>query len=156
MDYTIRMATADDTDAIVRHRCEMMRELQETTPEVLRLMQQNFRPWLFERLRSGDYLGWLATTEEGEVVAGAGLIFLEWPPSMLHLTPSRRAYLLNVYTDPEHRKQGLAHRLTPCTSDLFKTNNIPVLSLHASRYGRPVYESLKFQDSSEMRLVLSK
>jgi GNAT superfamily N-acetyltransferase len=154
MEYTVRTATVDDVDAIVHHRCEMMRELQSTTDEVSQQMKENFRPWLLARLGSREYLGWLAVTQDGRVVAGSGLIFLDWPPSMLHLNAARRAYLLNVYTEPEHRKQGLAHRLTQHAIDWCKENDIPVLSLHASKYGRPIYESLGFQDSAEMRMVL--
>lgn len=154
MEYTVRMATANDVDAIVRHRCEMMRELQSTTDDLSQQMKDNFRPWLLRRLESGEYLGWLATAEDGRVAAGSGVIFLDWPPSMLHLHPARRAYLLNVYTEPEDRKRGLAHLLTQHAIDWCKANGIPVLSLHASKYGRPIYESLGFEDSAEMRMVL--
>src|SRR5438045_6571377 len=154
MEYTVRMATVDDVDAIVHHRCEMMRELQSTSDETSQQMKDNFRPWLLSRLENREYLGWLALAKDNHVVAGSGLIFLDWPPSILHLEAARRAYLLNVYTEPEHRRRGLARLLRQHAIDWCKANGIPVLSLHASTYGRPIYESLGFLDSAEMRMVL--
>ena len=50
--------------------------------QVLSVMAQNFEPWVVKMMHEGKYFGWL--TSDGErVVAGAGLLILDWPPHPL-------------------------------------------------------------------------
>jgi len=56
---------------------------------------------------SGGYVGWLAETAGGRVIAGAGVTIFAWPGSPDDAT-GRRALVQNVYTEPEFRRQGLA------------------------------------------------
>lgn len=144
----MRWATADDAPIISAHRAAMFSDMGvEYREEVAQ-----FTPWVEERLRSGSYLG-LFIEQEGEVVAGAGLLLLDWPPHFMDLQPLR-AYLLNVYTHPPHRGKGLARALTQAAIAETQRRNIRVLSLHASEAGRPIYEKLGFVPTNEMRLTL--
>jgi len=156
LDYTIRFATINDLETIVEQRRAMMREIRECAEEPLETMANAFRPWLERKLRSKEYLEWLVIADDGSVAAGAGLWLLDWPP---HILPSghqgsRRAYLLNVYTAPEHRKRGLSRKLVGTVLEWTRDQGITAVSLHASRFGRPLYESLGFSPTNEMRLVL--
>lgn len=67
---------------------------------------------------------------------------------------TRRAYLLNVYTYPEFRKRGLARLLTQRAMEWCCQQGFKVLWLHASDFGRPLYESLGFVPTNEMKLVI--
>ena len=64
----------------------------------------------------GDYRAWLAITPEGEVVAGAGLVVSPWPPGQLTMD-GRCACVFNVYTEPAHRRHGLARQLMTVIHD---------------------------------------
>jgi GNAT superfamily N-acetyltransferase len=108
---------------------------------------------LLERLENGRYLGWLAVEPGGTVVAGAGLWLLDWPPGLFDIAPYR-GYILNVYTNSEHRKQGLARRVVGAAVDWCAQQKIRVISLHASDQGRPIYEAMDFIPTNEMRLIL--
>lgn len=131
----------------------MFRAMGMIDESALGRMDSDFSAWLDENLASGRYLGLFAVTAEGEVAAGAGLWLFEWLPTFFY--PQRlRAYLLNVYTEPEHRQHGLAHALVQACIEECRERGIRLILLHASDEGRAVYASLGFEDSKEMRLFL--
>jgi GNAT superfamily N-acetyltransferase len=62
--------------------------------------------------------------------------------------------IVNVYTEPAHRRRGLARRLMVAMLDWLREQGYGTVSLHASDYGRPLYESLGFAATNEMRMQL--
>ncbi len=152
-EYSIRRATLEDRNAIVSQRRGMLEELRNGDITLLDTTVTAFEQWMIPRMKSGEYLGWLAVSPEGQVVAGIGLWLQEWPPS-LRSKSVLRGYILNVYTDPDHRKQGLARRLTQTALDYCRSRGIELVALHASPFGRPLYESLGFEPTTEMRIYM--
>jgi len=154
---TVRRATVADASIVASHRREMFREMKSADGAVLDAMEQDFVPWVRQRIASEDYLGWLAVVNEGAdeglVVAGAGLWLMEWPPHIVG-RGTRRGYLLNVYTREGHRRMGLARRLVEIAMEWCRVHGIEVMVLHASAAGRPIYEAMGFEGTNEMRLVL--
>jgi GNAT superfamily N-acetyltransferase len=67
---------------------------------------------------------------------------------------ARRALIINVYTEPQFRRQGLARRLMLLMIQWLKGQGFSSVSLHASAEGRGLYETLGFQPTNEMRLPL--
>jgi len=65
-----------------------------------------------------------------------------------------RATVLNVYTEPAFRNRGLARRLMHAVIDWCRAQGLASVQLHASDAGRPLYESLGFGATNEMRLSL--
>jgi ribosomal protein S18 acetylase RimI-like enzyme len=105
-----RMATADDTALLTAHRRAMFAAMPNPDFPVLETMSSAFEPWVRERIAEGKYLGWIV--EDGaRVAASAGLLIVDWPPHPFHPESNQRAYLLNVFVEPEYRRRGLAHDL---------------------------------------------
>ncbi len=150
--FTIRQATLDDIPVIVTHRRKMFEDMRSGTPDTLADMEQRFALWLRDRMENDLYLTWFAVTPEGEIAAGAGLWLMDWPPHIIGAAPYR-GYLLNVYTEPAYRRNGLAKKLTQYALDWCWSNNVEVIVLHASSQGRTIYESLGFTPTNEMRLM---
>jgi ribosomal protein S18 acetylase RimI-like enzyme len=150
----IRYATADDATVIGRHRRDMFEDMGYRDEAIINEMVANFRVWVREKLESGEYIGWLMEDDRGDVVAGAGLWLMDWPPHILSVH-GRRAYILNVYVDPGYRRQGLARHMMKLILVWCKEHEIPTVALHASDEGRSLYESLKFMASNEMKIQLS-
>ncbi len=118
----------------------------------LETMARAFAPWVREKLADGRYVSWIA--EEASRVAGsAALLIVDWPPHPFHPDSSQRGYLLNVYVEPEFRKQGLAHQLVELCLAEARQRKIRVVTLHSSDAGRPVYEKFGFRPTSEMMYV---
>jgi GNAT superfamily N-acetyltransferase len=113
-------------------------------------MEKAFLPWVSARLADRTYLGWLVQ-HKGEVVAGAGLWLMDFPPHFLHLE-AVRAYLLNFYVVPAMRGHGLARTLIDTALREARRLDIEIVTLHASKYGRPLYEQYGFMPTNEMML----
>jgi GNAT superfamily N-acetyltransferase len=151
--YSIREATLADAETIVRHRREMFFDMGHNDAAVLDGLVKSFRPWLIEKLSKEEYRGWFAIAEDGSVAAGTGLWLMNWPPG-LHTSEPWRGNILNVYTEREHRRRGLARRLVMAARDWCGSHGINLVILHPSDQGRTLYESLGFQPTNEMRIFL--
>src|SRR5262245_8063565 len=109
--------------------------------------------FLRARFEDGTYLGWLAVEPSGRVVAGGGIALLEFQPHPRD-PQTRRAWIINMFTEPEWRRRGLARRLMEEIVDWCRAEGLPSVSLHASDEGRALYESMGFEPTNEMRLSL--
>jgi GNAT superfamily N-acetyltransferase len=121
--------------------------------EALRLADERFLPWVQYKLARDEYVHWFAQDEQGRIVAGGGAWLMEWPPHAIDQS-GRRANILNVYTDPAHRRQGLAKRITQAILEHCRGLGIRTFILHASAEGRGVYAALGFKPTNEMRMQL--
>jgi GNAT superfamily N-acetyltransferase len=151
--YSIRLAALEDAGTISEHRHRMFLDMGKHDPQKLEAMTNAYRPWLASKMAAGEYLGWFATSEDGAVAAGLGLWLMDWPPHVIG-TGLRRGNIINVYTEAAHRRRGLARRLLNTALDWCRANGVDVVILHASKDGRQLYESVGFQPTNEMRLIL--
>jgi GNAT superfamily N-acetyltransferase len=151
--YSIRPATLEEAGIIAGHRHRMFLHVGKYDPQKLEAMTGAYRPWLESKMAAGEYLGWLAMAFDGSVAAGLGLWLMDWPPHVIG-TGLHRGNIINVYTDVAHRRRGLARRLLNTALDWCRANGVDVVILHASKEGRHLYESVGFEPTNEMRLVL--
>ena len=66
-----------------------------------------------------------------------------------------RGYVLNVFVEPSHRKQGIARALMDRADREFASRGVAFAILHATKMGRPLYEQLGWSATSEMAKSLS-
>lgn len=151
-EYSLRTATVADLPTIMRHRREMFTDMGYRDTASLDAMEATSVPFIRAGLENGSYRGWLMETTEG-VVAGGGVAILDYPSSPRD--PSlRRAYILNMYTEPAYRRQGLAKTIVEAMIRWCREQGFAWVSLHASADGRHLYETMGFQPTNEMRLAL--
>jgi len=131
----------------------MFLDMGKYDPQKLEAMTSAYRPWLESKMAAGEYLGWFAMSEDGAVGAGLGLWLMDWPPHVIG-SGLRRGNIINVYTEAPHRRRGLARTLLNAALDWCRANRVDVVILHASKEGRHLYESVAFEPTNEMRLVL--
>jgi GNAT superfamily N-acetyltransferase len=143
--YTIRPATIADLPHILRHREGMFRDMGVVCD--YDALTDASRAWLADAMASGTYVGWVAETTAA-VVAGAGLTVLPWPPGPRDAS-GRLAFVYNVYTDPSHRRRGLARRLMDTLEAWCRAEGIGRIALQASAAGRPLYESMGYVVAAE-------
>jgi ribosomal protein S18 acetylase RimI-like enzyme len=144
----VRPLGVDDVELVCRHREEMFREAGRDN-DILQTMTRQFRPWLEPRLRDGSYFGFVLE-DQGQPVAGIGLMAIDWPPHPSHPTQDKRGYVLNVYVDKTDRKQGLGRRLMQLAEDEFARREVQFAILHATEMGRSLYVALGWHATSEM------
>ena len=151
--YAVRRASTDDINTLVGHRRAMFRDMGYHDERALDAMAAKCKPWLLTRMNRGEYLAWLGMAPDQSIVAGTGLWLMDWPPHMIGRGP--RGNILNVYTEVEFRRRGLAGELVNAATQWCRTNGVDVVVLHASSDGRRLYESMGFVESNEMRMKLS-
>jgi ribosomal protein S18 acetylase RimI-like enzyme len=149
-----RPATAADAPLITHHRRRMFVDAGRRDDQRLELMAQAHEPWVAQAITDGKYLGWLSE-DDGKVIAGAGLLLLDWPPHPLDPQSSTRGYLLNVYVEPEYRRRRLATNLIELALAEARRRGIRVVALHSTEEGRRLYESAGFRTTNEMFYVES-
>lgn len=158
-DLPLRSATRTDISVLVNHRRRMFEDMasakgQAYHPANLEALDAAYALHLRAHLGDGTLCAWVVEVE-GQIVASGAVSLLAWPPRPNDLT-ERLALLHSVYTVPEYRRRGLARRIVQAAIEACRAEGLRRLTLHASAAGRPLYESLGFEPTNEMRLVLSK
>jgi GNAT superfamily N-acetyltransferase len=132
----------------------MFSDMGVYSPEQFRDLAPVSETYFREAMPSGRYRGWMAESERGRVVAGGGIVVAHWPGHPGCSQP-RRAWILNMYTEPDFRRRGIARRLMQTMVEWCRVEGFPFVSLHASNEGRLLYEAMGFVPTNEMRLDLS-
>lgn len=148
----VRDATVEDVEIVLRHRRAMFTDMGHGSEAERDAMITAARPIVARGLGDGSYRGWFVESD-GQVIAGGGVAIVPFQPSPLDPV-ARRAWVLNMYTEPDYRRRGLArllmnHIISWCRAEGFRT-----LQLHASDDGKALYEALGFRPTNEMRLKL--
>jgi GNAT superfamily N-acetyltransferase len=150
-EIKIREAAPDELAIILHHRRSMFRDMGEGTVDELDRMVEVARPWLTRALADGSYRHWLALDGSGRVAGGGGVLLGPWLANPKDPC-TERAVILNVYTEPEFRKRGIARQVMVTILEWLKQRGFRAVNLHASAEGRPLYEKLGFEATNEMRL----
>ena len=137
-----------DLPLLLEYRRAMAQEMGCTDGAALDAMIAALEPYLRAALPEGRWHAWLA--EPG----GCGAVeIVQWVPGALDPTP-RRAWIHSVYVEPSFRRRGIGRLLTQTMVAWCREQGFRCVYLHASEAGGPLYRSLGFECSSEMRLKL--
>ena len=146
---TIRKATLADLPLLLDYRRAMAEEMDRSDGPAVDRMIAALEPYLRSAIPEGRWHSWIA--EPG----GCGSVeIVQWVPSRQDPTP-RRAWIHSVYVEPSFRRRGIGRQLTQTIISWCRGQGFECIYLHASEQGRPLYVSLGFEPSSEMRLKLS-
>lgn len=149
----IRHLNEDDLELVCQHREAMFRDAGKGD-DVLLPMTTHFREWLRPRLAEGSYFGFVML-DGGAPIAGIGLMLIDWPPHPAHPLSDKRGYVLNVFVEPGYRKRGLARELMRLADAEFARRGVDYAVLHATDKGRPLYQELGWNGTTEMAKTLS-
>lgn len=152
-EITLRPATLGDVPEILQQRCGMYHDMGPTDAAGLAAMVESSEAYLRVALADGSIRAWLAMTSDCRA-AGGGMVSITPRLSRPYFPQCREASILNVYVYPEFRRRGIARQLMQVMIEWCRAEGFPHVSLHASKDGRPLYESLGFEPSSELRLKL--
>jgi len=149
----VRLATVRDLDVLVHQRRGMWTDMGEKTSAELDDADSVYRPWARSRLKAGTVVGWLAETNQKDIVAGA-IVWLRPTvprPGFKHQT---QPFLLSMYTEPGWRGRGLASVLAAEAVNWARKKGYKEILLHPSQMGKRVYLRQGFSRTWEMRLQL--
>jgi GNAT superfamily N-acetyltransferase len=123
-------------------------------------LQAKAEAYLATALAQGEYVAWVASpvAQPESIVAGAGAQLRRAMPHPQELAggeviiaEGRHAIVLNVFTEPAWRRQGVAELLMRAVLAWARERQLDRLVLHASDEGRRLYERLGFVPTNEMQ-----
>jgi RimJ/RimL family protein N-acetyltransferase len=157
--FLVRRAEVDDAAVIARHRARMFQDMGDISTETFDDFVAASRDWTERALASGEYIGWLAASKKtlDVVIAGAGVQLRKVPPHPYRpprdgaFAHGRHAIVINVFTEPEWRRRGVALLLMEELLRWARQEKLDRLVLHASPQARSLYEKMGFIATNEMR-----
>ncbi|HEV3409085.1 MAG TPA: GNAT family N-acetyltransferase [Chthoniobacterales bacterium] len=161
IEFTIRLATPADAPIIAWHRARMWQDMGDLPDELFETLRARAESFFRAAIISRDYVGWVAApaTDAETIIAGAGVSLRDSLPSprkmngkTVGVTTGKLGLLINVFTEPEWRRRGVAMLLMQRVIDWSHEQRLDRLILHASDAGRPLYEKMGFRATNEMRL----
>lgn len=84
---------------------------------------------------------------DNEKLVSIALLLLIEKPSNPRFVTGRIGEVLNVYTVPEYRRQGIATKVMQMLMDFAKENALDFVELKATKNGYPLYKKLYFVES---------
>ena len=153
----IRRAALADSPVLALQRVSMFRDMGDAEPSIEAPLRAASDVQIREAMLAGEYFAWLAhvSGEPQRIVGGAGVQLRRLLPRPdddgTRVVIGREGVVLSVYVERDYRRRGVARRLLEAIIAWAPAADIVRLVLHASVEGRPLYESMGFRPTSEMR-----
>ncbi|CAG0973628.1 diamine N-acetyltransferase [Planctomycetaceae bacterium] len=152
MAIRIRRATLRDLPLLIRHRRGMFEDMKRGSASELTKHDRNYAKWARQRLSDGSMIGFVAL--QGKEVAASGCVWLREKQPAPGYPGGRVPYLLSMFTERHKRGLGAATAIVKAALAWAKKRKLPLMLLHASDAGRPIYERLGFKATNEMEIKL--
>ena len=152
-NYEYKKATIADIDELVRTRIIVLRAANKLSNDVdMSLVEKESYEYYKSALEIGEHIAYLVY-DNGAFVGAGGVSFYQVMPTY-HNPTGKKAYIMNMYTASEYRRQGIAfHTLDLLVKDVRK-QGVSQIALEATEMGRPLYEKYGFvKMEDEMELI---
>ena len=131
-------------------RLEMLREVNNLKDNSA--FSNDFKESILSYFSRQDQTTLLAVNDENEVIGCATICYIEIMPTFSHQS-GKRAHLMNVYTNKDYRRQGIAQKMLGQLIEEAKQKGVTEISLDATASGKPLYESCGFVKNEEGMLL---
>ena len=151
--FEYKKATLEDIDELVRTRIIVLRAANKLSDDVdMSVVEEESYAYYRRALESGEHIAYLVY-DNGKFIGAGGVSFYQVMPTY-HNPTGKKAYIMNMYTAPEYRRQGIAiHTLDLLVKDA-KKQGVLQIALEATDMGRPLYERygfVKMEDEMELK-----
>ena len=148
----LRKATLDDMDELVKIRLGYLNiDFKDMSKHQEKQIKEELQVYFMEHL-GRDFMAYIAE-ENGEIVSSVFLVMIEKPANPNFMT-GKIGNVLNVFTKPEYRRQGLANRLLKTMIEEAKSKRISYLELMATEQGYPLYKKLGFEEAKSHAVAM--
>ena len=148
-----RVATLNDLDLLTTSRIEVLRAANklDASTDMANVEKESYN-YYKKALEDNTHYAILVMEDDNFIGAG-GVSFYSVMPTY-HNPSGKKAYIMNMYTAPDYRRQGIAYKTLDMLVKVSKERGINQISLEATEMGRPLYEKYGFvKMESEMELV---
>ena len=143
MGLRYHKATLKDLDLLVHTRVQVLLAANGLPEETdMTAVETASRDYYRAALSDGSHAAWLVFDGDTWIGAG-GVSFYQIMPTY-HNPSGRKAYLMNIYTRPDYRRQGIARHMVDLLVGEARERGVTAISLEATAMGMPLYESYGF------------
>jgi GNAT superfamily N-acetyltransferase len=148
---TVRAATPDDVDELVRLAGELFRSMDVDLSDTR--WAEHARATLGARLGHDDVGAFVVDhpSVPGRLVAGAAGAMSTRLPTPMNPT-ARAGYIQWVCTDAEHRRAGHGRAVVTALLEWFVRQGVRSVELHSTPVAEPLYLSMGFTDEGPRAL----
>jgi len=152
MNLTYKKAMIEDIDILTETRIEVLRAANNLSRDTdMDEVKKQSYDYYKKALCDGTHIAYLIFDESRFAGAG-GVSFFQVMPTY-HNPSGKKAYIMNMYTNPEYRRKGIAYKTLDMLIRDTKSKGITAISLEATAMGRPLYEKYGFvKMNDEMEL----
>ena len=154
-NYEYKKATIADIDELIRTRIMVLRAANNLSDDVdMSVVEKESYEYYKRALETGEHIAYLVYDKENFIGAG-GVSFYQVMPTY-HNPTGRKAYIMNMYTAPEYRRQGIAINTLDLLVKDARKQGVTQIALEATDMGRPLYEKygfVKMEDEMELQKI---
>lgn len=152
MNLIYKKATIEDINVLTKSRIEVLRAANQLADDVdMSEVEIQSYDYYKKALSDGTHTAYLVF--DGERFIGAGGISYFRVMPTYHNASGNKAYIMNMYTNPDYRRLGIAYKTLELLVADAKKKGVKAISLEATEMGRPLYEKFGFvKMNDEMEL----
>ena len=152
MNLKYKVAKIEDLEVLVRTRVQVLRAANKLDDSVdMSEVETESRLYYEKALVDGSHVAVLVY--DGDQFVGAGGVSFYTVMPTYHNPSGCKAYIMNMYTKPEYRRNGIAYHTLDLLIAAAKEKRITHITLEATDMGRPLYEKYGFiKMDDEMQL----
>ena len=154
LNITIREASQNEDSLIARHFYQMWMDNDVPDESIRSDWLETTLQFINNARQDLFYQAFIAEVDGVAIGSASCQIFAGLYPQVLVENYRKYGYIWGVYVEPAYRRKGIAKQLTNMAIAYLKSLGCTRVILHASPSGKPVYTSLGFSESNEMRLCL--
>ena len=148
-------ASETDIDILTDIRIKVLIAANKLDSDIdMGLVRNETYQYYMERIKQDTCVIYLALLDDC-IVGTGGICFYRVMPT--YNNPyGKKAYIMNMYTEPEYRKKGIALRMLEYLVEEAKKKHAMEITLEATDMGKNLYTKYGFDImENEMRLLLS-
>ena len=151
--YEYKKATIADIDELVRTRMIVLRAVNKLSDdEDMSTVEKESCEYYKRALETGEHIAYLVY-DDGTFIGAGGVSFYQVMPTY-HNPTGKKAYIMNMYTAPEYRRQGIAYRTLDLLVKDVREQGVSQIALEATEMGQPLYQKYGFVKTEvEMELI---
>ena len=150
--YEYKNATIEDIDELVKSRIIVLSAANKISDDAdMSVVEKNSYAYYKRSLETGEHIAYLVY-DNGTFIGAGGVSFYQVMPTY-HNPTGKKAYIMNMYTTPEYRRQGIAFHTLDLLVNAARERGVSQIALEATEMGRPLYEKygfLKMEDEMEL------
>lgn len=153
MNLIYKKATIEDINILTKSRIEVLKAANKLADNVdMAEVEAQSYDYYKKALSDGTHTAYLVF--DGDRFIGAGGISYFRVMPTYHNSSGNKAYIMNMYTNPDYRRLGIAYKTLELLVADAKERGVKAISLEATDMGRPLYEKfgfVKMEDEMQLR-----